>query len=176
MAVLQIRINDDPVLRQKAKRITTVDDRIRQLAQDMVDTMRAANGIGLAAPQVGVLLRLIVVEIPEDRDEGQRYHFTVLVNPEIVKATGEQVGPEGCLSLPGLIGEVRRAAKVVVKGLDLKGKEVRVKAQGLFARALQHEIDHLDGILFIDRVEDPSTLQRIEVEERPKPRVASPVG
>lgn len=176
MAVLQIRVNDDPVLRQKAKRISIVDDRIRQLARDMVDTMRAANGIGLAAPQVGILLRLIVVEIPEDRDEDQKYHFVILANPEIVKATGEQVGPEGCLSLPGLVGEVRRAAKVVVKGLDLKGKEIRIKAHGLFARALQHEIDHLDGILFIDRVEDPSTIQHIDVEERPKARVASPVS
>jgi peptide deformylase len=176
MAVLQIRVNDDPVLRQKAKRITAIDDRVRQLAHDMVETMRAANGIGLAAPQVGVLLRLIVVEIPEERDEGQKYQFTVLVNPEIVKATGEQVGPEGCLSLPGLVGDVRRAAKVVVKGLDLRGKEVRVKAQGLFARALQHEIDHLDGILFIDRVEDPSTIQRVSSEERPRAKVASPVS
>ncbi len=176
MAVLEIRINDDPVLRQKAKKVTSIDDRIRQLAQDMVDTMRAANGIGLAAPQVGVLLRLIVVEIPEDRDEGQKYRFAILINPEIIKASGEQIGPEGCLSLPGLVGEVRRAAKVVVRGLDLKGKQVRVKAGGLFARALQHEIDHLDGILFTDRVEDPSTIHRIDVEERRRDRVAAPVS
>jgi peptide deformylase len=126
---------------------------VRRLARDMLETMYAAPGVGLAAPQVGVQKRVIVVDVGENP--------ITLVNPEITAAEGEQVGLEGCLSLPDLVGEVPRAEWVVVKGLNRRGKPVTVEGEGLLARALQHEVDHLDGILFIARIEDPTRLWRV---------------
>lgn len=133
----------DPVLRQRAKPVERVTKRIQRLVKDMADTMYAANGIGLAAPQVGVSERVFVADIGEG--------LIAIINPVIVRASGRDVDVEGCLSMPGLRGYVERAAEIEVDGLDLKGKPVRIEAQGLLARVFQHEIDHLDGILFTDK-------------------------
>lgn len=166
MAVRTIITEGDPRLRQKSLRVRTVDESVRELARDLWDTVRAARGLGLAAPQIGVLRRVIVVSIPPDyEEEGAPAVELTLVNPEIVRASGRQVGLEGCLSIPGWYGEVPRYQNVTVKALDLDGREVRVKGSGLLARVLQHEIDHLDGILFIDRIEDRSTLRYIPDED-----------
>jgi peptide deformylase len=156
MALLPILTQEAPILRQKAKRVTRVDDSIRKLIDDMVETMVAAPGVGLAANQVGVGLRVIVV-----KTDANLYS---LVNPEMVKATGEQVGLEGCLSIPGYVGEVRRAQRVVVRGLNRHGKTVRIKGDDLLARAFQHEIDHINGVLFIDRLTSLDTLRKVEPE------------
>ncbi|MBI5300974.1 MAG: peptide deformylase [Chloroflexi bacterium] len=174
MAIHEILMSDHPVLRQKAKKVKRVDASTQKLIDDMFDSMREARGLGLAAPQIGVGLRVLVIEMPEDETDDSvqalpRDHRKVeysgqqiaLVNPEIVKAEGEQFGEEGCLSIPGYVGMVRRAMKVTVKGLDRKGKETRIKGEGLLARALQHEVDHLDGILFTDRLEKPEDLYRV---------------
>lgn len=165
MAVRPIITEGDPRLRQKAVRIRTIDEDIRRLAQDMWDTLEAAEGVGLAAPQVGVLRRLIIVSIPAgfEHEDDPEIKLT-LVNPEIIKASGRQVGPEGCLSIPNWVGDVPRAMNVTVRARDLQDREVRIKAHGFLARVLQHEIDHLDGILFIDRVEDKSTLRYVPDE------------
>jgi peptide deformylase len=152
--VRDIVVVDDPRLRTKCPRVPKVDDSIRRLIDDMVDTMRDAPGIGLAAPQVGVLLRVIVCEVED--------HLHALVNPEIIRAEGEQVGDEGCLSIPGYIGEVKRFERVVVKAKNRAGKDVRVRAEGLLARCLQHEIDHIDGILFTDRLTSPESLRQVD--------------
>lgn len=142
------------VLTSKATRVPRVDDSIRKLMDDMVETMFEANGVGLAAPQVNVPLRVIVLRV-----ENQIYQ---LANPEMVRCNGEQTGLEGCLSVPGLVGEVTRCERVVAKGLNRHGKEIRIKGDGLLARAVQHEVDHLDGVLFTSRVNE-GTLREIEV-------------
>jgi peptide deformylase len=144
-----------PVLRQKAKRVSQVDRPLQKLIDDMIQTMRAAPGVGLAAPQIGVPLRLAVIEVDEA--------ITVLINPEIVKSSGQVELDEGCLSVPGFWGNLQRAERVSVKALDRNGKEQRIRdAEGLFAQALQHEIDHLDGHLYIDRMDSLEKLQRSE--------------
>lgn len=132
--------------------VTRVSPRVGRLARDMLETMYAASGIGLAAPQVGAPKRVIVVDVGEGS--------MVLVNPKIAADEGEQVGLEGCLSVPDLVGEVRRAEWVVVNGLNHRGRPITVEGEGLLARVLQHEIDHLDGILFMARIEDPTRLWR----------------
>lgn len=152
MAVLQIRTLPDPVLRQKAKRVTKIDDSIQKLIDDMIDTLRAdPNRAGLAAPQVGVLLRVAVIKVPEQE-------LITLINPAIVKKEGERIVQEGCLSIPGYFGEIKRAVTVKVKARDRYGKEFRLKAQGLLAQALEQEIEHLDGILYIDHLESSEKL------------------
>ncbi|HEY0866799.1 MAG TPA: peptide deformylase [Fimbriimonas sp.] len=138
------------VLRQKAAEVTKISKRTQLLVDDMMRHMRRANGIGLAGPQLGVLQRVVVVA-PEDMRP------TALINPRVVKAEGEQIGQEGCLSIPGLYGDVKRAAYVEVEAQDRKGRDLLFKLEGMPARVVQHEIDHLDGILFIDKV-DPATL------------------
>jgi peptide deformylase len=144
-----------PVLRQKAKRVTQLDRSVQKLIDDMIETMKEAPGVGLAAPQVGVPLRLAVIEVDEK--------ITVIVNPEIIKSTGEVELDEGCLSVPGFWGRLNRAERVSVKALDRHGKEQRIRdAEGLFAQALQHEIDHLDGYLYVDRMDNLDRLQRSE--------------
>jgi peptide deformylase len=152
------------VLRGKAKRVGRIDESIRRLIDDMIDTMRAAPGVGLAAPQVGVPLRVIVVEY-----EDQLY---AVVNPEIIRREGEITDEEGCLSAPHWQGPVSRAASVVVKGRDRDGKEVRIKAEGWLARIFQHEIDHLEGTLFLDRVQDRSKIHWVEPAEEEAHEVA----
>jgi len=144
-----------PVLRQKAKRISSIDKPIHRLIDDMIETMRAAPGVGLAAPQIGIPLRLAVIEVDEK--------VTVIINPEIIKRSGEAKLDEGCLSVPGFWGQVMRSEKVSVKALDRNGKEQRIRdAEGLFAQALQHEIDHLDGSLYIDHMQPEDPLQPSE--------------
>ena len=167
MAILDIIIEGDQRLRQKAVKIKRIDAGLRRLADDMYETMLDAPGIGLAAPQVGVLMRLITVDVPDDyEDDGSEGASLILINPEIIKATGTQIEPpEGCLSIPNWIGNVPRAQRIVVKARDLDFREVRIRAAGLVARALQHEIDHLDGILFTDRVVDKSTLKFLTPKE-----------
>ena len=155
VAVRAILNFDQPVLREKAKKVARVDTSIQRLIDDLTETMLAAPGAGLAAPQIGVPLRVCVVK-------GDENQIWALVNPEIVKSDGVQVGYEGCLSYPGWVGEVARYDTVVVKGRNRRGKEVRIKSSGFTARAFQHELDHLDGVLFIDRLTNLDTLQRVE--------------
>ena len=155
MAVRPILGFEHPVLREKARKVTRVDTSVVRLLDDLAETMYAAHGAGLAANQIGVALRAIVVK----GEENQHY---ALVNPTLVKGEGSQVGGEACLSFPGWVSEVERYETVVVRGLNRKGKEVRVKASGFTARAFQHEIDHLDGILFTDRLTSLDTLKRVE--------------
>jgi peptide deformylase len=157
MAILSIRAVPDPILRQKSKRVRTIDSSIQRLIGNMIETMHSSGGVGLAAPQVGVPLRVIVIGIPEGED-------ITLINPEIVRRTGERVVTEGCLSIPGYFGEVKRAQSVRVKGRDLSGKEIRIKAEELLAQALEHEIDHLNGVLYIDHLESTDKLYKIEPE------------
>ncbi len=164
MAILDLRYDPDPILREKARRIRTFDAELRRLVADMFETMHANNGVGLAAPQIGRSIRLLVSEYePAGKDgERERGFRVALVNPEIVRASEEMASDyEGCLSIPGWVGEVPRHVWVVVRGQTPEGKEVRIRAQDYFARVLQHEIDHLDGILFTDRVVDIRTLQKI---------------
>jgi peptide deformylase len=147
----------EPVLRRKARPVSKFDKNLQALIDDMIDTMREAPGVGLAAPQVGISDRLIVVEYvdpPEEEEEQKEVKpkLYVMINPEIVKASEEKVlGVEGCLSIPGLVGEVERFETVQVKGLNRNGKPMKVKAEGWLARIFQHEIDHVNGIVFPDR-------------------------
>lgn len=142
MALLKIRTGEDPVLRQKARTITKISKKLRALVKDMLETMYHANGVGLAAPQVGISERLVVIDVGTGP--------IVLINPEIIKAEGENRDVEGCLSLPGRNEYITRAERVTVTALDLNGKKITLEGEGLLARAFQHEIDHLNGILFID--------------------------
>ncbi|MCX6010795.1 MAG: peptide deformylase [Chloroflexi bacterium] len=158
MSVLPIRTLHDPVLRQKSKRVKTIDGSIQKLIENMLETVRAAPGrAGLAAPQVGTSLRVIVIDIPGAEN-------VVLINPEIVKRSGERPVTEGCLSVPGYYGEIKRAESVTAKGRDASGKEIRIKAEELLAQALEHEIDHLNGILYIDHLESQDKLYKVEDE------------
>ena len=159
MAVLQIRTLPDSMLRQKAKRVTKIDKSIQKLIDDMIDTLHAdPNRAGLAAPQVGRLLRIAVIEVPEQE-------LITLINPEIVKKEGERIVQEGCLSIPGYFGEIKRAVTVKVKAKNRDGKEFRLKAEGLLAQALEQEIEHLDGILYIDHLESQEKLFEADKEE-----------
>ncbi|HEX9838162.1 MAG TPA: peptide deformylase [Anaerolineales bacterium] len=156
MALRNIVTLPEPVLRRKARRVGTFDKNLQTLIDDMIETMRDAPGVGLAAPQVNVSERLIVIEYAEEEDEEDESEkpkkLFVMINPEIVKSSAETLmGVEGCLSIPNLIGEVERHATVQVKGLNRHGKPAKVKAEGWLARIFQHEIDHLNGILFPDR-------------------------
>jgi len=153
MAIRPILTAEEPILRERAKRVSTFDASLHRLLDDMLVTMRDAPGVGLAANQVGVGLQVAVIEL-----DGK---ITELVNPEIVKSSGEQLDWEGCLSIPGFVAEVGRANRVTVKARDRHGKEFRVKGEELFARALQHEIDHLNGILYIDYLDSLEELVRV---------------
>lgn len=157
MVIRQILTVEAPILRERAKKVTQFDASLHRLLDNMIETMREAPGIGLAANQLGVPLQVAVIEL-EDQ-------VTELINPQIVRASGEVVDWEGCLSVPGFVAEVRRHAKVTVKAKDRHGKEFRVKGEELLARALQHEIDHLNGILYIDYLESLEELVR--VSDRP---------
>ncbi|GCE51126.1 peptide deformylase [Thermosporothrix hazakensis] len=164
MAIRKIVLLGDPILREKAKKIRTFDTSLKKLVDDMFETMHQAHGAGLAAPQIGLPIRLFVVEL-DDPDTG-KHHKVAIANPEIVKAEGEQVGVDACLSIPGYYGvNVRRAEHVIVKGQDIKGKPLRVKANGYFAWALQHETDHLNGILFLDLLDRPEDLREVKPGE-----------
>jgi peptide deformylase len=169
MAEREILVLGDDRLRFKAKKISRFDDSLQALIDDMFDTLYAANGLGLAAPQIGVPLRVLIIEVPEERDEEgelvEPKQTYVLCNPEIVKTRGEEDVEEACLSVPGYIGKVRRATDVVIKGQDAKGRRVRYRGKDLLAQAFQHELDHLDGVLYVDRVESPENLWRVVSSE-----------
>jgi peptide deformylase len=155
MAILEIATLPDPVLRRKAKKITTFDKDLQTLIDNMVETMRKAPGVGLAAPQISQSIRLVVVEYGEEDEEGNEAgpkKLYAVINPEITLMSEEvEKGLEGCLSIPGLVGEVERSTKITVKGLNRFGKPVKITAEGWLARIFQHEIDHLEGVLFPDR-------------------------
>ena len=161
MAIIPIRRAGDPVLREKARRIRTVDKSLMKLIEDMWETMYDAPGVGLAAPQIGISLRLVVIDVGDDIP-------IALVNPEIVKRSGQRQCDEGCLSVPGYRGEITRSRKVLAQGLDpYTGKEVRIKAEdNLLAEALEHEIDHVNGILYIDYLPSPDA--RVPLTDAPE--------
>jgi len=157
MSVRAIRVLPNPVLRQKAKKVSKIDESVQRLIDDMIETMRAASGVGLAANQIGVPLKIAVIEIPGDE-------VIVLVNPEIIKREGERTIGEACLSVPGYQGEIKRSVRVKVKARDRQGRNIRIKGEEFLAQALEHEIDHLNGILYIDRVQEPDKLKKLEPE------------
>ncbi len=158
MAVKPIRHITDPVLRRKTKRVLKIDKTIHQLVDDMLDTLEKYDGAGLAAPQIGVSLKVAVLWLPDEQP-------FAMINPEVVKRIGQREVEEGCLSLPGYQGRVKRAVSVTVKCLDIEGKPLRIRAKELLAQALEHEIDHLNGIVFTDLLESPDKLYKLE----PKP-------
>ena len=158
MAIGNLRYDNDEILRKRAREVEVIDDKIKELAQDMMDTMHKYDGVGLAAPQVGILKRVIVIDLGE---EGTQF---VLINPVLIKAKGEQICDEGCLSFPNQYGKVKRSKEIEIVALDINGKQIRVKGKDLLAQAIAHELDHLEGKLFIDFVE-PGTLETITPEE-----------
>jgi peptide deformylase len=155
MAILSLVKMDNPVLHRKAKRVGAISGSVQELIDDMIETMRHTGAVGLAAPQVGVPLQIVVVEVPEE-------DVIALVNPEVVKGSGEHEVVEGCLNLPGYRGEIRRWESVTVKGRDRHGKQVRLKADGLLGHALQHEIDHVNGVVYLDHLENRDKLSKIQ--------------
>jgi len=168
MTILDIVTAEDPRLRTKSHKITKFDNDLKRLSEDMFETMYSAIGVGLAAPQIGLMQRLIVIGIPAELDEegkeiapAEEY---ALVNPEIIKAFGEEEMEEGCLSVPGYRGWVKRATSIKVRAQDIEGKPLRIRASGYLAEVMQHEIDHLEGILFVDRIESADKLYRYDLE------------
>ena len=159
MEIRNLRYGNDEILKKKAKDIEVIDDKIKELAMDMMETMHKFDGIGLAGPQVGILKRIIVIDLYE---EGMQF---ILINPVIVKTKGEQLVVEGCLSYPNQFGKVKRPKEVEVVALNLEGEKIRLKGKDLLAQALCHEIDHLNGEVFIDKVEE-GTLETITPEEK----------
>lgn len=159
MAIRQIRLNGDEILRKKSREVDVVDEKIKELLQDMVETMHKYNGVGLAAPQVGVLKRAIVIDLYDGNEP------LMLVNPRIIKTKGTQEVEEGCLSFPNQFGKVIRPEKVVMEALNENGEKIKIEGEGLLAQAIAHEIDHLEGILFIDKV-IPGTLEYSTPEEQ----------
>ena len=155
MAVRNIREDGDEILRKKSREVDVIDDKIRQLLDDMVETMHKANGVGLSAVQVGILKRVVVIDLYDDKGPIK------LVNPIITKTKGEQEVEEGCLSFPNKFGKLIRPSEVTMEALDENGKKIKIKAKGLLAQAICHELDHLDGILFVDNVIE-GTLQYVE--------------
>ncbi len=155
MAVRAMCHLPDPVLKRKAKRVPVIDKATQRLIDDMIETMQQVHGVGLAAPQVGVSLRVIVLQVPGEEP-------LAIINPKIARRSGEQEVTEGCLSLPGYAGEIKRSASVTVKGWDRQGRAIRVRADGLMAQALEHELDHLNGILYVDHLESQDRLHKIE--------------
>lgn len=167
MAVREIVVIEQPVLRRKAKKIIKLTAEHRKLIEDMIETMREAPGVGLAAPQVGVSERLIVVEYAEEEEDDdappRKKKLYVVINPEIMAASEEMVqGTEGCLSVPGWVGDVMRHEAIVVRGLNRNGDKIKIEAEGWLARIFQHEIDHLDGVLYIDKLVSKDTLRRVQ--------------
>ena len=154
MSILQIRTFPDPILRSKAKPVMEINDDIKNLTSDMIETLLEAKGLGLAANQVGILKRIIVLNFPEKQP-------MALINPEIMKKIGKREVEEGCLSIPGYRGTVKRSERVRARALDLNGKVIKIKAEGLLAQALEHETDHLNGYLYIDRLVSRETFWKI---------------
>lgn len=152
MALHEIRIYPDPVLRNKTSRVERIDSALDRLIEDMVETMRAVSGVGLAANQVGVPLQLAVIDLSLREDKDQRHPLLVIINPELLSLEGSVIEEEGCLSVPDYAEKVKRAARVKVRALDRTGTLFELEAEGLMAKALQHEIDHLNGLLFVDKL------------------------
>jgi peptide deformylase len=177
MAKLEVLQVGQPVLRQRSVKITTFDEGLSRLAEDMIETMHESNGVGLAAPQVGVGRRLVVVEMPDDESypfPGQRW---ILANPEIIKASREtDVDLEGCLSVVGYVGMVARASEIVIRAQDLTGRQVRMKAEGYLARVFQHEIDHLEGVLYVDVAQEGTVMTTEAYQELVEERRAAGEG
>lgn len=180
MSVRPIRIYGDPVLKQRAAEVTRFDESLRELAADMHETMHAHKGVGLAGNQIGVLQRILVVDVPPEDEAGERVVLTV-VNPKLVGKSGSQTDEEGCLSIPGVWQDVTRAQRVTIEAQNEEGAPIRIEAEGYLARALQHELDHLDGILFVDRLSllkrqflrrDLDALARGELPEGHRPRAS----
>lgn len=159
MAIRNIRQEGDEILKKKSREVEVIDDKVRELIEDMVETMHKYDGVGLAAVQVGILKRIIVIDIYDDKTP-----IVKLINPVIVKQKGEREIEEGCLSFPNKFAIVKRPTEVVVEGLNEKGEKVKIKATELLAQALCHEIDHLNGITFVDRME-PGTLEYVEPKQ-----------
>ncbi|MBA7686102.1 Peptide deformylase 2 [subsurface metagenome] len=168
MAILVIRHLPDPVLRRKAKRVPTIDKSIQRLIDDMVETIQQVNGAGLAAPQIGKSWRVIVLQMPGEEP-------IAIINPKVVKRTGEREVSEACLSVPGYAGKIKRSASITVKGWDRQGKPIRIKAENLMAQALEHELDHLNGTLYTDHIENQDNLFEVEQDtDTPNYRLAQP--
>ena len=163
MAIRQIRQEGDEILRKKSREVEVIDDKIQELIDDMIETMHKFNGVGLAAVQVGVLKRVVVIDLYDDNG------VLVLINPEIKKEKGEQEVEEGCLSFPNQFAKIIRPMEVTVEALDRDGKKIKVKGKELLAQAMSHEVDHLNGELFIDKI-IPGTLEYIEPEDNSKSR------
>jgi peptide deformylase len=160
MAIMPVIKMDNPVLHQKAKRVRKIDDSIQKLIDNMIETMHDIEGMGLAAPQVGVPLQVVVIQSPDEED------VITLINPEIVKISEEtEMMMEGCLSLPGYNGEIKRSTSITVKARDRQGKLIRIKGEGLLAQVLQHETDHINGIVFVDHLESIDELRKNEEDE-----------
>jgi len=170
MAKRQICTLPEDVLRQKAKKVSIIDNSIQKLIDDMIETMLESGGVGLAAPQIGVSLRVVVLKMPEEEE------CIVLINPEVVKRSGERELTEACLSVPGYYGEIKRAEKIIVKGLDRKGQKIRIRAEGLMAQALEHELDHLNGTLYIDHIEDEAKLYKVKPQEQTEEKCDEKAG
>jgi peptide deformylase len=145
-----LHLGEEP-LRKTSEPVTEINDELRSLVEDMFETMYEANGCGLAAPQIGKNIRLVIIDIGDDP--------IIMINPQIIKKSGKEIGDEGCLSLPGLTEKVERATKVIAEATDIDGSEYEIEAEGLLARAIQHELDHLEGVLFIDRISKARKLQ-----------------
>lgn len=160
MAIRTIREEGDEILKKISKTVEEVDDKIRTLVQDMIETMHKFNGVGLAAVQVGVLKRVLVVHIDYEKEKP-----IVLINPEIIKQKGAQTCEEGCLSFPNKFAKIVRPEEITVEGLDENGKKIKITGKGLLAQALSHEIDHLNGEVFIDKIL-PGTLEYVTPEEK----------
>lgn len=161
MAIRELRQEDDEILRKRARRVEDIDERILILIDDMVETMHKYNGVGLAAPQVGVLKRIIVIDLYDDKG------VIVLINPVILKEKGLQIVEEGCLSFPNKFAKVERPEQITVEGLNVNGEKVKITGKGLLAQALAHEIDHLNGKVFVDKI-IPGTLEIVRPEDQQK--------
>ncbi len=158
MAIRIVREDGDEILRKKSREVEVVDDKIRQILDDMVDTLHNYNGVGLAGPQIGLLKRLVVIDLYDDKGPIK------LVNPKIIKQKGEQKVEEGCLSFPNQFAKIIRPLEVTIEALNENGKKIKLKGEGLLAQAISHELDHLDGILFVDKI-IPGTLQYVEPDD-----------
>ncbi len=175
MALRKIVTEGDPILRKRAREVETVDHRIRSIFDDMVETMREADGCGLAGPQVGLLKRLFVVEVPEptaneedesalEEAEDPPMMLLTLANPQILEADGVQSGSEGCLSVPGYVGAVERPQRIKIRAINYENQEVEIEAEGFLAVAISHEMDHLEGVLFTDKATDVKEIHSEEAE------------
>ncbi len=158
MAIRIVRENGDEILRKKAREVEVIDDKIREILDDMVETMHQFNGVGLAGPQIGLLKRLVVIDLYDDNGPIK------LVNPKIISQEGEQEVEEGCLSFPNQFAKIIRPANVTIEALNENGEKIKIKGEGLLAQAISHELDHLEGVLFVDKI-IPGTLEYVEPEK-----------